>query len=145
MSQESLCHSYSLEWIIGYAFGLLALSASVALTCSSFTSQTLPQVCNLGEGNVFTSSLKQLYVAVTQQQARVACKRQREASGDSESAKHANTQDLPDEPEPEKGKAEMQSAAAQCTQDTGGSSTQTQKAPLPMTKTKRKKAKGLFS
>ncbi|XP_015270854.1 PREDICTED: non-homologous end-joining factor 1 [Gekko japonicus] len=109
----------------------------------AFEVKTLPQACCLGDGHMFTSSLKQLYMAVTQQQARVDSKRHWE--GDPESLEQVSTQDLPVEPEPEKGKAESQSAAAQCVQGTRTSCTQAQKAQLPMTKAKRKKAKGLFS
>ncbi|XP_054828242.1 non-homologous end-joining factor 1 [Eublepharis macularius] len=107
-----------------------------------FEAKTLPQVCCLGDGHLFTSNLKHLYMAVTQQQARVVCKRHREASGDSGSLEHISTQDLP--AEPEKGETESQSAAAQCAQSATEFSTQVQKAQLPLTKTKRKKAKGLF-
>lgn len=50
----------------------------ISLMCSPFASQTLPQACCLGDGNLFTSNLKQLYMAVSQQQARAAGKRPRE-------------------------------------------------------------------
>ncbi|XP_077176842.1 non-homologous end-joining factor 1 isoform X2 [Paroedura picta] len=109
----------------------------------TFEDKTLPQACCLGDGRQFTSSLKQLYMAVTQQQARVACKRHWE--GDPESLEHISTQDLPIEPEPEEGKTGTQRTSVHCVQGTLVSSTQAQKAQLPMAKTKRKKAKGLFS
>ncbi|KAF7241902.1 Non-homologous end-joining factor 1 [Varanus komodoensis] len=41
---------------------------------------TLPQACCLGDGHLFTSNLKELYMAVTREQARVACKRHREGT-----------------------------------------------------------------
>ncbi|XP_060117272.1 non-homologous end-joining factor 1 isoform X2 [Heteronotia binoei] len=110
-----------------------------------FEDKTLPEACCLGDGHKFTSSLKKLYMAVTQHQARVACKRHSEASGDPESLERISTQDLSIEPEPEEGEAECQSTAAQCVQGTLASCTQAQKPQVPMTKTKRKKAKGLFS
>ncbi|XP_053257928.1 non-homologous end-joining factor 1 isoform X1 [Podarcis raffonei] len=111
----------------------------------TFETKILPQACCLGDGHQFTSNLKELYVSVSQKQARAACKRHWE--GDCESPEHASFQDLAqkaaDLPNEEK-KTESQSAAAQCTQDTVVPSSQTQKVHLPIAKSKRKKAKGLF-
>ncbi|XP_061465318.1 non-homologous end-joining factor 1 isoform X2 [Rhineura floridana] len=111
----------------------------------TFEAEILPQACCLGDGYLFTSNLKQLYMSVTQQQAKAVCKRHRE--GDCESPEHASSQDhaqgaadLPTEED----KIASQSAAVQCVQDTVVPASQAQKVQLPIAKTKRKKAKGLF-
>ncbi|XP_042300916.1 non-homologous end-joining factor 1 isoform X2 [Sceloporus undulatus] len=46
----------------------------------TFQNQILPQACHLGEGQLFTSNLKELYIAVTREQARTTCKRHREGT-----------------------------------------------------------------
>ncbi|XP_063144974.1 non-homologous end-joining factor 1 [Candoia aspera] len=113
----------------------------------TFETKTLPQACCLGDGHLFTSNLKQLYVAVTQQQARAACKRHRAASGDCGSLDHATSQDhteeLVDLPAAEE-KTEIQLPSTQHVGDAVVLSSQAQKAQVPVVKTKRKKAKGLF-
>ncbi|XP_030310142.1 non-homologous end-joining factor 1 isoform X1 [Calypte anna] len=43
----------------------------------NFVAESLPQVCGVGEGQAFTSALRQLYTAVTQQEAKQARKRLR--------------------------------------------------------------------
>lgn len=114
----------------------------------TFEAKTLPQICCLGDGNLFSSNLKQLYMAVTQQQARAAGKRYREASEDSEAPEHVGSDlkqgavDLSTEPEKEI--TESQSMQAMCDHSAVAPSSQAQKTQLPVTKTKRKKAKGLF-
>uniref|UniRef100_A0A8C6Y7N0 Non-homologous end-joining factor 1 n=1 Tax=Naja naja TaxID=35670 RepID=A0A8C6Y7N0_NAJNA len=64
----------------------------------TFETKTLPQACCLGDGRLFTSNLKLLYLAVTQQQARAACKRHRAESEDSGSLNHAASQDPTEKP-----------------------------------------------
>nr|XP_060629279.1 non-homologous end-joining factor 1 [Anolis sagrei ordinatus]XP_060629288.1 non-homologous end-joining factor 1 [Anolis sagrei ordinatus] len=113
----------------------------------TFQSQILPQACQLGDGKLFTSNLKELYMAVTQEQARATCKRHREASGDSESLERLSPQDLAqggavDLPSEEKTGSNL--VTEQTDQDTMAPSSQTQKTQLPTAKTKKKKAKGLF-
>ncbi|XP_066487651.1 non-homologous end-joining factor 1 isoform X3 [Tiliqua scincoides] len=109
----------------------------------------LPQACCLEDGSLFTSNLKQLYMAVTQQQARAAGKRRREASEDSDTPGHASSLDFKQgavdlSTELEKENTESQPTPAVCDHDTVAPSPQAQKTQLPVTKTKRKKAKGLF-
>ncbi|XP_062972833.1 non-homologous end-joining factor 1 isoform X2 [Elgaria multicarinata webbii] len=111
----------------------------------TFEAETLPQACCLGDGQLFTSNLKQLYMAVTRQQARAACKRHREASGDSGTPDHPISQDLAKGAVDLSTEAEKsQATTAQCVPDTMAPPSQTQKAHLPIVKPKRKKAKGLF-
>ncbi|XP_044294317.1 non-homologous end-joining factor 1 isoform X2 [Varanus komodoensis] len=102
--------------------------------------QTLPQACCLGDGHLFTSNLKELYMAVTREQARVACKRHREASGDSGTHEHPVSQDLA------KGAVDLptEEERTESQADTMALPSQTQKTQLPVAKVKRKKAKGLF-
>ncbi|XP_007419885.1 non-homologous end-joining factor 1 isoform X2 [Python bivittatus] len=113
----------------------------------TFETETLPQACCLGDGHLFTSNLKQLYVAVTQQQARAACKRHQAASGDFGSLDHAASQDhteeLVDLPAAEE-KTETQVPSAQHVENAVVLPSQAQKAQVAVVKTKRKKAKGLF-
>ncbi|XP_003214972.2 non-homologous end-joining factor 1 [Anolis carolinensis] len=114
----------------------------------TFQLQILPQACQLGDGQLFTSNLKELYMAVTQEQARTTCKRHREASGDSESLERLSPQDLAqgeavDLPSEEK-KTGSNLVTAQTDQDTMAPTFQTQKTQLLTAKTKKKKAKGLF-
>nr|XP_020647773.1 non-homologous end-joining factor 1 [Pogona vitticeps]XP_020647774.1 non-homologous end-joining factor 1 [Pogona vitticeps]XP_020647775.1 non-homologous end-joining factor 1 [Pogona vitticeps] len=113
----------------------------------TFHTQTLPQACCLGDGHLFTSSLKELYMAVTQEQARSACKRHREASGDSVSCEHVGAQDISEKAVdlPTDGdKTEFQLTSTESVQDTVALTSQTQSARLPIVKSKKKKAKGLF-
>ncbi|KAH0621233.1 hypothetical protein JD844_022313 [Phrynosoma platyrhinos] len=83
--------------------------------------EILSQACQLGDGQLFTSNLKELYVAVTQEQTRATCKRHREASGDSETVEHPRSQDLAqkavDLPAEEE-KTGSQPVTAQSVQDT---------------------------
>ncbi|XP_066487630.1 non-homologous end-joining factor 1 isoform X2 [Tiliqua scincoides] len=115
----------------------------------TFEAKALPQACCLEDGSLFTSNLKQLYMAVTQQQARAAGKRRREASEDSDTPGHASSLDFKQgavdlSTELEKENTESQPTPAVCDHDTVAPSPQAQKTQLPVTKTKRKKAKGLF-
>uniref|UniRef100_A0A8D2KQY6 Non-homologous end-joining factor 1 n=2 Tax=Varanus komodoensis TaxID=61221 RepID=A0A8D2KQY6_VARKO len=106
----------------------------------TFEAETLPQACCLGDGHLFTSNLKELYMAVTREQARVACKRHREASGDSGTHEHPVSQDLA------KGAVDLptEEERTESQADTMALPSQTQKTQLPVAKVKRKKAKGLF-
>ncbi|XP_013918558.1 PREDICTED: non-homologous end-joining factor 1 [Thamnophis sirtalis] len=108
----------------------------------TFETETLPQACCLGDGRMFTSNLKSLYLAVTQQQARAACKRHRAESEDSGSLNHAASQDPTEEPvdlpEAEE-QIETQLSSAQHVEEAV-----VQKAQVPVVKTKKKKVKGLF-
>ncbi|KAM3853195.1 non-homologous end-joining factor 1 [Vipera latastei] len=114
----------------------------------TFETKTLPQACCLGDGRLFTSNLKSLYVAVTQQQARAAHKRHWAESEDTGSLHRATSQDPTEEvvdlPAVEE-KTETQLLSAQHVEEAVVSSSQAQKAQMPVGKTKRKKAKGLFS
>ncbi|XP_070585664.1 non-homologous end-joining factor 1 isoform X1 [Erythrolamprus reginae] len=113
----------------------------------TFETETLPQACCLGDGRLFTSNLKSLYVAVTQQQARTACKRHRAESEDSGSLNPTTSQDPTEEPvdfpEAEE-ETETQLATTQDVEEATVPSSEVQKAQMPVVKTKRKKAKGLF-
>ncbi|XP_064926830.1 uncharacterized protein LOC102085728 isoform X6 [Columba livia] len=65
----------------------------------NFMAETLPQICSVGGGQAFPSALQQLYMAVTQQEAKQARKRQR--SGDAEGpAPTAETAGHPQLPPP---------------------------------------------
>ncbi|KFO69689.1 Non-homologous end-joining factor 1, partial [Cuculus canorus] len=60
----------------------------------NFMTESLPQICSVGEGQAFASTLQQLYVAVTQQEAKKTRKRQH-----SETAEHPNPLSLSKEDE----------------------------------------------
>ncbi|XP_064926829.1 solute carrier family 23 member 3 isoform X4 [Columba livia] len=67
--------------------------------CLAPVEMTLPQICSVGGGQAFPSALQQLYMAVTQQEAKQARKRQR--SGDAEGpAPTAETAGHPQLPPP---------------------------------------------
>uniref|UniRef100_A0A2D4NG83 Non-homologous end-joining factor 1 n=1 Tax=Micrurus spixii TaxID=129469 RepID=A0A2D4NG83_9SAUR len=113
----------------------------------TFETKTLPQACSLGDGRLFTSNLKSLYLAVTQEQARAACKRHRAESEGSGSLNHAASQDPTEKPVDlpvAEEKTETQLPSAQHLEEAMVPSSQAQKVQVPVVKTKRKKAKGLF-
>ncbi|XP_025019259.1 non-homologous end-joining factor 1 isoform X1 [Python bivittatus] len=150
--EESFLHTFETEVLNKRLGNLMTHIGIVSLTpllkhICIIHSLTLPQACCLGDGHLFTSNLKQLYVAVTQQQARAACKRHQAASGDFGSLDHAASQDhteeLVDLPAAEE-KTETQVPSAQHVENAVVLPSQAQKAQVAVVKTKRKKAKGLF-
>ncbi|XP_064926840.1 non-homologous end-joining factor 1 isoform X15 [Columba livia] len=105
----------------------------------NFMAETLPQICSVGGGQAFPSALQQLYMAVTQQEAKQARKRQR--SGDAEGpAPTAETAGHPQLPPPS-----QEDETASSSEGITPVSSPAQKPRLPAAKAKPKKAKGLFS
>ncbi|KAM9235760.1 non-homologous end-joining factor 1 isoform 2-T2 [Leptosomus discolor] len=105
----------------------------------NFMAETLPQICSVGAGQAFTSALRQLYMAVMQQEATQARKRQH--SEDTESpAPTAETTGHPHPPPPS-----QEDDTASSSEGTTPASSPVQKPRLPAAKAKPKKAKGLFS
>uniref|UniRef100_A0A672UGP8 Non-homologous end-joining factor 1 n=2 Tax=Strigops habroptila TaxID=2489341 RepID=A0A672UGP8_STRHB len=104
-----------------------------------FMVKSLPQICGAGEGQAFTSTLQQLYMAVTHQEARQAQKRQ--LSEDAEDpAPAAETTEHPHPPPPS-----QEDETASSSEGITPTSSPAQKPRLSVAKTKPKKAKGLFS
>ncbi|XP_067993910.1 non-homologous end-joining factor 1 isoform X3 [Melanerpes formicivorus] len=105
----------------------------------NFLAESLPQICRAGEGTAFTSALQQLYVAVTQQEAKQNEKRRR--SEDAEGlASAAETTGHPHPPPPS-----QENETAFSSERTTPTSSPARKPQLPAAKAKPKKAKGLFS
>ncbi|XP_068804992.1 non-homologous end-joining factor 1 isoform X3 [Struthio camelus] len=105
----------------------------------NFMAESLPQICSAGDGQAFTSTLRQLYVAVTQQEAKQA--RKRHLSGDAEAPAPAG--ETPEHPDPPPQTQEDETAPS--SKGATPASSPAQKLRLPMAKAKQKKAKGLFS
>ncbi|XP_052531570.1 non-homologous end-joining factor 1 isoform X3 [Tympanuchus pallidicinctus] len=105
----------------------------------NFMAESLPQICSAGDGHAFTSALRQLYMAVTLQEAKLA--RKRHHPEDTEDlAPAAETSGHPD-PAPQSPVDETASLSKEATP----TSSPVQKPRLPVAKAKPKKAKGLFS
>ncbi|XP_074949319.1 solute carrier family 23 member 3 isoform X4 [Phalacrocorax aristotelis] len=105
----------------------------------NFMAESLPQICSVEEGQVFTSALRQLYAAVTQQEAKQAWKQQR--LDDTEGpVPTAETAGPPHPPPPS-----QEDETASSSKGTTPASSPAQKPRLPGAKAKPKKAKGLFS
>ncbi|XP_053926130.1 non-homologous end-joining factor 1 isoform X4 [Cuculus canorus] len=105
----------------------------------NFMTESLPQICSVGEGQAFASTLQQLYVAVTQQEAKKTRKRQHSEDTEglaptAETAEHPNPLSLSKEDE-----------TASSSEGTTPASSPARKPRLPTAKAKPKKAKGLFS
>ncbi|KFV81940.1 Non-homologous end-joining factor 1, partial [Struthio camelus australis] len=137
----------------------------------NFMAESLPQICSAGDGQAFTSTLRQLYVAVTQQEAKQARKRhlsehpdpppQTQEDETAPSSKGATVSTAPEILSPYR----WQDGASQGGRETEQpaptvlsalavaflpptsflASQPAQKLRLPMAKAKQKKAKGLFS
>ncbi|XP_057286007.1 non-homologous end-joining factor 1 [Pezoporus wallicus] len=104
-----------------------------------FMVKSLPQICGAGEGQAFTSTLQQLYMAVTQQEARQAQKRQHSEDAE-DPAPPAETTGHPHPPP-----SSQEDETASSSEGITPTSSPAQKPRLPAAKTKPKKAKGLFS
>ncbi|XP_054686790.1 non-homologous end-joining factor 1-like isoform X4 [Grus americana] len=105
----------------------------------NFMAESLPKICSVGEGQAFSSALQQLYMAVTQQEAKQARKRQH--SEDAEGpAPAAETTEHPHPPPPS-----QEDETASSSEGTTPASSPAQKLRLQVAKAKPKKAKGLFS
>ncbi|XP_054064806.1 non-homologous end-joining factor 1-like isoform X6 [Rissa tridactyla] len=105
----------------------------------NFMAESLPKICGAGEGQVFASTLQQLYTAVTQQEAKQARKRQRSENAE-DPAPAAETAGHPHPPPPS-----QEDEAVSSSEGTTPASSPAQKPRLPVAKAKPKKAKGLFS
>ncbi|XP_032840865.1 non-homologous end-joining factor 1 [Tyto alba] len=105
----------------------------------NFMAESLPQICSLGEGQTFASTLQQLYTAVTQQEAKQAQKRQHSEDTEDPSPT-AETTEHPQPPPPS-----QEDETASSSEGTTPASSPAQKPRLPVAKVKPKKAKGLFS
>ncbi|XP_075567089.1 non-homologous end-joining factor 1 [Pelecanus crispus] len=105
----------------------------------NFMAESLPRICGVEEGQEFTSALQQLYVVVTQQEAKQALKRQR--SEDAEGPEPAADTTGHPCPLPPTQEGETVSSS----EGTTPASSPAQKPRLPAAKAKPKKAKGLFS
>ncbi|NXS43502.1 NHEJ1 factor, partial [Balaeniceps rex] len=104
----------------------------------NFMAESLPQICGAGEGQAFASALQQLYVVVTQQEAKQARKRQHLDDTDS-LAPAEETAGHPCPPPPS-----QEDETASSSEGTTPASSPAQKPRLPAAKAKPKKAKGLF-
>ncbi|XP_065606749.1 uncharacterized protein LOC136057783 isoform X4 [Cyrtonyx montezumae] len=105
----------------------------------NFMAERLPQICSAEDGHVFTSTLRQLYVAVTLQEAKHARKRHHpedteDLAPTAETTGHPDL--VPQSPEDE---------TASLSEEATLTSSPVQKPRLPVAKAKPKKAKGLFS
>ncbi|XP_027666531.1 non-homologous end-joining factor 1 isoform X2 [Falco rusticolus] len=101
--------------------------------------ESLPLICGVGEGQAFASTLRQLYMAVMQQEAKQALKRQH--SEDAEGpAPTAETTGHPHLLPPS-----QEDETASSSKATTLASSPAQKPRQPVAKAKPKKAKGLFS
>ncbi|NXY77773.1 NHEJ1 factor, partial [Glareola pratincola] len=105
----------------------------------NFMAESLPQICDGGEGQAFASALQQLYTAVTQQEAKQARKRQRSEDAEdpalaAETAGHSHT------PPPS-----QENETASSSEGTTPVASPAPKPRLPAAKAKPKKVKGLFS
>ncbi|XP_009994373.1 PREDICTED: non-homologous end-joining factor 1 [Chaetura pelagica] len=105
----------------------------------NFMHETLPQVFGAGEGQKFTSALQQLYVAVTQQEAKQVRKRQHseDTEGPAPTAETTGHSCLLSPSQEDERTSSIEG--------TMPVSSPAQKPRLPVAKAKPKKAKGLFS
>ncbi|XP_065494146.1 non-homologous end-joining factor 1 [Caloenas nicobarica] len=105
----------------------------------NFMAETLPQICGVREEQAFPSALRQLYMAVTQQEAKQAQKRQRSEDAE-DPAPTTETAGHPQLPLPS-----QEDETASSSEGITPASSPAQKPRLPAAKAKPKKAKGLFS
>ncbi|OXB69212.1 hypothetical protein ASZ78_011332 [Callipepla squamata] len=105
----------------------------------NFMTESLPQICSAEDGRTFTSTLRQLYMAVTLQEAKHTQKRHHpedteDLAPTAETTGHPDL--VPQSPEDE---------TASLSEEATPTSSPVQKPRLPVAKAKPKKAKGLFS